>query len=166
MSSHQLPSLYQHYIHLSRYARYDYDKERREFWNETVNRYFNFFQEHLKTNFKYKLTDQLRKELESAVLDLRVMPSMRAMTTAGPALERDHIAAYNCSYIPIDRVTAFDEVLYILMNGTGVGFSVERQYTNQLGTVADEFHDTDITIMIADSKMGWAKGLKELILLL
>ena len=110
----------------------------------------------------FKLNGE-RKELEEATLNLEVMPSMRSIMTAGPALKRDNIAGYNCSYIAIDRITAFDEVLYILMNGTGVGFSVERQHVQQLPTVADEFHSSDTCIKVSDSRTGWAKSLKELI---
>ena len=140
-----------------------HDKKRRETWGETVGRYFNFFKEHLEELHQYKLSDKLRKELEEAVLTTQVMPSMRCLMTAGEALKRENIAGYNCSYIAVDRVGAFDEILYVLMNGTGVGFSVERQYVNELPPVADEFHHTDTTISVADSKLGWAKGLKELV---
>lgn len=157
-----LPTQYQEYIHLSRYSRWRPEDERRETWTETVARYYDFFEEHLKENYGFELGSQ-RKELEEATLNLEVMPSMRALMTAGPALKRDNIAGYNCSYIAIDRITAFDEVLYILMNGTGVGFSVERQYVTQLPVIADEFHPSDTVISVADSRTGWAKALKELI---
>ena len=112
---------------------------------------------------EYKLTDKLRNELEEAVLSQRIMPSMRCLMTAGEALKRENIAGYNCSYVAIDRPQAFDEVLYVLMNGTGVGFSVERQYVVKLPDVAEEFFDSDTTITVADSKLGWAKALKELV---
>ena len=161
MSNH-LPTQYQEYIHLSRYSRWLEDEGRRESWEETVTRYYDFFEEHLEEQHGFKLNGE-RKELEEATLNLEVMPSMRSMMTAGPALKRDNIAGYNCSYIAIDRITAFDEVLYILMNGTGVGFSVERQHVQQLPTVADEFHPSDTCIKVADSRTGWAKSLKELI---
>ena len=161
MSNH-LPTQYQEYIHLSRYSRWLEDEGRRESWEETVTRYYDFFEEHLEEQHGYKLNGE-RKELEEATLNLEVMPSMRSIMTAGPALKRDNIAGYNCSYIAIDRITAFDEVLYILMNGTGVGFSVERQHVQQLPTVADEFHPSDTCIKVADSRTGWAKSLKELI---
>ncbi len=161
MSNH-LPTQYQEYIHLSRYSRWLEDEGRRESWEETVTRYYDFFEEHLEEQHGYKLNGE-RKELEEATLNLEVMPSMRSIMTAGPALKRDNIAGYNCSYIAIDRITAFDEVLYILMNGTGVGFSVERQHVQQLPTVADEFHASDTCIKVADSRTGWAKSLKELI---
>ena len=158
-----LPTSYQEFIHLSRYSRWLPDKNRRETWDETVGRYFDFFTEHLKDMHDFTLTESVRKELEWAVLDLEVMPSMRCLMTAGEALKRENIAGYNCSYVAVNRVHAFDEILYILMNGTGVGFSVERQHVNQLPHVADEFHTTETTISVADSKLGWAKGLKELV---
>ena len=163
MPSNYLPTSYQEFIHLSRYSRWLPDKERRETWDETVARYFDFFTEHLKETANFDLTKKLRDELENAVLSQRVMPSMRCMMTAGEALKRENIAGYNCSYVAVDRPQAFDEILYVLMNGTGVGFSVEKQYVSQLPVIADEFHTTDTTITVADSKMGWAKALKELI---
>ena len=163
--SNQLPSLYQEFIHLSRYSRWREDLGRRETWTETVERLMDFFKGHLKDNHKFD-DEKIMKDLEQAILDLRVMPSMRAMMTAGPALARDHIAGYNCSFKAINKVTAFDEILYILMNGTGVGFSVERQYVNELPSIADDFYPTDTVIAVADSRVGWAKSLKELIALL
>ena len=163
MPTNYLPTSYQEFIHLSRYSRWLPEKKRRETWDETVSRYFDFFKEHLNELHQYKVTDKLRKELEEAVLSTQVMPSMRCLMTAGEALKRENIAGYNCSYVAVDRVHAFDEILYVLMNGTGVGFSVERQYVSQLPTAADEFHMTDTTITVADSKLGWAKALKELI---
>jgi len=163
MPNIHLPTSYQEFIHLSRYSRWLPDENRRETWEETVSRYFDFFTEHLKDKHDYKLTNALRKELEESVLTQHVMPSMRCLMTAGEALKRENIAGYNCSYVAVSRVHAFDEILYVLMNGTGVGFSVERQHVNQLPHVADEFHHTETTISIADSKLGWAKGLKELV---
>tara|TARA_Y100001938_G_C8098518_1_gene439867 strand:- start:146 stop:2065 length:1920 start_codon:yes stop_codon:yes gene_type:complete len=163
MPSNYLPTSYQEFIHLSRYSRWLPEKERRETWDETVTRYFDFFTEHLKETVNFDLTKKLRDELQQAVLGLRVMPSMRCIMTAGEALKRENIAGYNCSYVAVDRPQAFDEILYILMNGTGVGFSVEKQYVSDLPVIADEFHISDTTIVVADSKMGWAKGLKELI---
>ena len=163
MPNNYLPTTYQEFIHLSRYSRWLPEEGRRETWDETVARYFNFFTEHLKETVNYSLSKELRKELEQAVLDLRVMPSMRCIMTAGEALKRENIAGYNCSYVAVDRPQAFDEILYVLMNGTGVGFSVERQYVSQLPTIADEFFETDTTITVADSKLGWAKALKELV---
>jgi len=166
MQSNYLPTQYQEYIHLSRYSRWLPEEKRRETWPETVGRYFNFFQEHLETECGYTLKKSERDELEEAVLSLRVMPSMRCMMSAGEALKRENIAGYNCSYVAIDTPRSFDEILYVLMNGTGVGFSVERQYVSQMPSVADEFHPTETTIAVPDSKLGWAKSLKELISLL
>ena len=163
MPNNYLPTSYQEFIHLSRYSRWLPEQERRETWDETVKRYFDFFTEHLDELHEYKLTDKLRNELEEAVLSQRIMPSMRCLMTAGEALKRENIAGYNCSYVAIDRPQAFDEVLYVLMNGTGVGFSVERQYVVKLPDVAEEFFDSDTTITVADSKLGWAKALKELV---
>ena len=163
MPNNYLPTTYQEFIHLSRYSRWLPEEGRRETWDETVARYFDFFTEHLKDTVDFTLSKDLRTELEQAVLGLRVMPSMRCIMTAGEALKRENIAGYNCSYVAVDRPQAFDEILYILMNGTGVGFSVERQYVSQLPTIADEFHETDTTITVADSKLGWAKALKELV---
>jgi len=163
--SNYLPSLYQQFIHLSRYSRFKWDENRRESWEETVGRLFNFFEKHLKDNYKFD-AKTVRKELEEAVLSLKVMPSMRCMMTAGEALEKENIAAYNCSFVAINRPQSFDEILYILMNGTGVGFSVESKYVEQLPIIAEEFHETDTTIVVADSKLGWAKALKELVSML
>ena len=161
-----LPTEYQQFIHLSRYSRFLWNEGRRETWSETVSRYFDFFDEDLMDKHGFELSAKDRSELEEAVLDLRVMPSMRCLMTAGPALKKENIAGYNCSYLAIDRVQAFDELLYILMNGTGVGFSVERQFVTKLPVVAEDFNDTETTITVADSKIGWAKALKELLALL
>ena len=158
-----LPTEYQSFIHLSRYARWDYNQKRRETWEETVDRYFNFFKEHLEENCQYVVPEDEMKELREAVLKLDVMPSMRCLMTAGEALKRENIAAYNCSYIKVDSLRSFDEVLYVLMNGTGVGFSVEEEYVNKLPAVAEEFHETETTIVVRDSKLGWAKAFKELL---
>ena len=166
MYNNYLPSTYQSYIHLSKYSRFIPELGRRETWPETVSRYFDFFTKDLKRKHNFDLSEADRNLLEEAVLSLRVMPSMRALMTAGPALERDNIAGYNCSYVAIDRVAAFDEILYILMNGTGVGFSVERQYITKLPTVAEDFHKSDTVVPVGDSKLGWAKALKEIIALL
>ena len=161
-----LPTEYQQFIHKSRYARWLYDKNRRETWDETVSRYFDFFTEHLQENNKFTVDPSVRKELEEAVLTAKVMPSMRCLMTAGEALKRENVAGYNCSYVAIDNPRSFDEVLYILMNGTGVGFSVEEKFTSQMPVISDEFFDTDTTIAVVDSKLGWAKALKELLQLL
>ena len=150
-------NVYQQWIHKTRYARYLEEQQRRENWGETVRRFTGFFEDRL----DLKLT-----EFGRAILDLDVMPSMRCLMTAGKALERDACAGYNCSYLPIDSPRAFDEIMYILMCGTGVGFSVERQYINQLPEVAEEFSDTDTVIVVRDSKIGWATGVREMISLL
>ena len=156
-----LPTTYQQFIHQSRYARWQEDKHRRETWEETVKRYFDFFEEHLGNKAKKD-----RKELEEAVLKLEIMPSMRALMTAGEALHRDNVAGYNCAYLAVNAKRAFDECLFILMCGTGVGFSVERREVEKLPLVSDEMFDTDTTIHVADSKIGWAKAYKELITML
>ena len=161
--SNQLPTQYQQFIHLSRYSRWLPDEGRRETWNETVGRYFDYFTEHLEEMHDFKLDSKTRDELEVGVLSTSVMPSMRCLMTAGEALKRENIAGYNCSYVAVDRVAAFDEILYVLMNGTGVGFSVERQFTTKLPVVAEEFYHSDTVIQVADSKLGWAKGFKELL---
>ena len=161
-----LPTEYQQFIHLSRYARWDYDKGRRETWDETVERYFDFFTGHLKETCEYDLTNGERVELEKSVKELKVMPSMRCLMTAGPALEKENVAGYNCSYVKIDSLRSFDEILYVLMNGTGVGFSVEEEYCNKIPSVPDELYETETTIVVADSKLGWARAFKELISLL
>ena len=161
--SNQLPTQYQQFIHLSRYSRWLEDEGRRETWGETIERYFNFFEGHLKEMCDYDLDSKTKEELENAILEQKVMPSMRCLMTAGEALKRENIAGYNCSYVAVDRVAAFDEILYVLMNGTGVGFSVERQFTQKLPVVAEEFFHSDTMITVADSKLGWAKAFKELL---
>ena len=165
MKQTKLPTTYQEFIHLSRYARWNEDTGRRETWQETVTRYFDFMQEHLKKNNDTDISD-IRSQLESAVLNLDIMPSMRALMSAGKALERDNVAGFNCSYVAVDNIRAFDETLYILMCGTGVGFSVERQYINKLPDLPEEINYTDTVIKVADSKIGWAKAYKELLSLL
>jgi len=151
---------YQEYIHKSRYARYLPEEQRRETWKETVDRYLNFW------TSSEKLSAKEAKSLYDGIYNLDVMPSMRALMTAGEALDRDNVAGFNCSYLPIDHPKAFDEMMYVLMCGTGVGFSVERQYISKLPEVAEEFHDTDTVIHVADSKIGWAKAYRELIAML
>ncbi len=161
-----LPTQYQQYIHLSRYSRWDYDNKRRETWEETVDRYFRFFRGHLKENCGYTVDKKLESTLKSAVLNLQIMPSMRCLMTAGEALEKENVAGYNCAYLPIDSPRSFDELLYVLMNGTGVGYSVEFKYTNLLPVVPETLHETDTIIVVRDSKLGWAKAFRELISLL
>ena len=150
---------YQQYIALSRYARWIPELNRRETWKETVDRY-------MQNVVSDKVSKDTYKQLEDAIYNLNVMPSMRAMMTAGEALNRDNICGYNCSYIPVDHPRAFDECMYILMCGTGVGFSVERREVEKLPEVPEELFDTDTTIHVADSKIGWAKAYKELIVLI
>ena len=166
MLSNHLPTDYQNFIALSRYARWKEDEQRRETWNETVARYFDYLTGHLLTKHNYKLADELRAELETAVLDQHIMPSMRALMTSGPALDRCHVGGYNCSYVPVDSPRAFDETMYILMCGTGVGFSVERHNIEKLPIVNEDMHHTDTVIKVGDSRPGWAKSLRELISLL
>jgi len=157
---------YQQFISKSRYSRFVPEKGRREHWDETVDRYFNFMEKHLVEKHGYVLTNELRNELQSAVRNLDVMPSMRAIMTAGKALERDNTAGYNCSYLPIDDPKAFDEAMYILLCGTGVGFSVEQKYVTQLPEVPCQLFPSETTIVVSDSKEGWAKALRQVIALL
>ena len=158
-----LPTEYQSFIHLSRYARWNYALKRRESWEETVDRFINFFKEQLDTKHSFKLENGLEADMREAITNLDVMPSMRCLMTAGEALKKENVAGYNCSYVKVDSTRSFDEILYILMNGTGVGFSVEEEYVDKLPPVAEEFHETDTTIIVADSKLGWAKAYKELL---
>lgn len=156
---------YQTFVHKSRYARWLEAEGRRENWEETVQRYIMHV---VMQAFVEKELDgsEVIPHLTSAINNMEVVPSMRCMMTAGPALERDNVAGYNCSYLPVDHPRSFDECLYILMCGTGVGFSVERQYVTKLPEVPEELHPTPTCIEVADSKIGWAAGLKELIALL
>jgi ribonucleoside-diphosphate reductase alpha chain len=161
-----LPTNYQAFIHLSRYSRWLDKEKRRETWEETVSRYMVFFKKHLKKNCDYTIPKHTYVEVEKAILNLEVMPSMRALMTAGKALETSQIANYNCSFIHADRIRCFDEMLYVLLNGVGIGFSVERQFIQKLPTMAEEFHPTKTVIVVGDSKLGWAKAYKELIAML
>ena len=162
-----LPTNYQSFIHMSRYSRWLEEEQRRETWEETIDRYLSFMANHLKENYSYSLFGKELGELRDAMLSLKVLGSMRALMTAGPALARENVAGYNCSYLPVDSPRSFDECLYILMNGTGVGFSVERQYIAKLPTIPDqEFEETDDVVSVTDSKEGWARGLRDLISLL
>jgi ribonucleoside-diphosphate reductase alpha chain len=159
-------NVYQQYIFKSRYSRYLPEKNRREHWDETVDRYINFMVDKIKEKQNYELDEKTKKELRDAIYNLEVMPSMRSLMTAGKALDRDNVAGYNCSYLPIDDPKAFDEAMCILMNGTGVGFSVERQYVNKLPEIPDQLYDCDTIITVRDSKEGWSKALRMLISLL
>ena len=165
MNNH-LPTDYQNFIALSRYARWKDDEQRRETWTETVSRYFDYMQNHLKKQHDYTFTNTLKAELQEAVLGLNIMPSMRALMTAGQALDRCHVAGYNCSYIPVDNPRAFDETMYVLMCGTGVGFSVERKNVEKLPIVNEHFENSSTIIKVADSRPGWARAFRELIAML
>ena len=164
--NNMLPTPYQQFIHKSRYARWLDDEQRRENWDETVFRYTNFMRNQVRGKHQYEISDTDLFDIEQAILGQEIMPSMRAMMTAGPALARDNICGYNCSYIPVDSPRSFDECMYILMCGTGVGFSVERENVDKLPVISDAMHDTDTVIKVGDSKPGWAKSLRELIALL
>jgi ribonucleoside-diphosphate reductase alpha chain len=158
--------IYETFIAKSRYARYVDSLHRRENWSETVTRYMDFMSGHLESKHGYKMPPGLYTTLHDAINNQEVMPSMRALMTAGKALQRDNTAGYNCSYLPIDDPKAFDEAMYILLCGTGVGFSVERQYTNKLPEIPERIYDSETTIVVSDSKEGWAKALRQLITLL
>lgn len=162
-SINYLENDYRNFIHLSRYARWLPEVGRRETWPETVGRYFDFFSKHLEENTKYKMEHSIRRVLEKAVLHNEIMPSMRALMTAGPALEQNNIAGYNCSYLAVDHPKSFDEALYILMHGTGLGFSVERQFVSKLPLIPNELEEVDSTIVVQDSKEGWQKSYRKLI---
>ena len=166
MTTSNVMSPYQTYIAKSRYSRYLDDKGRREHWPETVERYMNFMQKHLSEKYNYRISDELHDELFNAINNLEVMPSMRAIMTAGEALERQNIAGFNCSYLPIDDVKAFDEAMYILLCGTGVGFSVEQKYVNKLPEIPCKLYDSESVVVVKDSKEGWAKALRQVISLL
>ena len=157
---------YENFIALSRYARWIPEENRRETWGETVDRYFNFMLNHLSENFNYTPDEKLVSELKNAVYDRNVMPSMRAVMTAGAALDRDHVAGYNCSFVPVDSPRSFDETMYILMCGTGVGFSVEYKYVNKLPAIPESFEKSTTVIVVEDSKTGWAKAYRELLAML
>jgi ribonucleoside-diphosphate reductase alpha chain len=161
-----LPTDYQNFIALSRYARWREEDERRETWTETVDRYFDYMEKHLKKKHGYVLTKALREKINDSILSLGVMPSMRALMTAGVALDRCHVAGYNCSYIPVDSPRSFDECMYILMCGTGVGFSVERENVDKLPIVNEHFENSTTVIKVGDSRPEWAKALRELIAML
>ena len=151
---------YQSFIHKSRYARWLESEGRRETWEETCSRYINFFKE------REQINDEEGQEIWEGIHALEVMPSMRCMMTAGEALKRDNVAGFNCSYLHIDHPRAFDELMYVLMCGTGVGFSVERNFITKLPEVAESFHETSSTIVVSDSKLGWASAFRELIAML
>ena len=153
-----LPTDYQSFIHTSRYARWLDDEGRRESWGETVDRYID-------NVVRHKIDENTKDDLMFSILNLEVMPSMRAMMTAGPAANRDNTCMYNCSYLPVDDPKSFDEAMFILLCGTGVGFSVERQFISKLPEVPELF-DSETTIVVKDSKEGWAKALRQVLALL
>lgn len=154
---------YRNFIAKSRYSRWLEDKQRRETWSETVNRYVDFMVQHLASNNSYIVKPELVERIRYAILNHHVMPSMRALMTAGPALERSNIAGFNCSYVPMDDPRSFDEVLYILMNGTGVGFSAEKRYTDKLPVIPETIERSAISVLVQDSKEGWAAAYRELL---
>lgn len=149
---------YQEVIFKSRYARWLEEENRRENWDETVRRLYEYYSNHI--------GNSVGEDVYDAIYNLEVMPSMRALMTSGPAMDRCHVPSYNCAYLPVDSPRSFDEAMYILMCGTGVGFSVESEYVNQLPRISEEFADTDTVIRVADSKEGWAKSFRELVSLL
>ena len=151
---------YQQFIHKSRYARWLPEESRRERWDETVNRYVDFWKD------RGQIDEKTALKLFNAIHNLEVMPSMRCMMTAGEALDKDNVAGFNCSYLAIDSPRSFDELMYVLMCGTGVGFSVERNFINKLPTIAESFHKTDSVVVVSDSKIGWASAFRELIAML
>jgi ribonucleoside-triphosphate reductase len=151
---------YESFIHLSRYSRFLDDAGRRETWDETVDRLVGFWKERVGTN---TVTEAEYSELRSAIYNREVMPSMRAMWSAGKALEQNHFRGYNCSFAAVDHIRVFDEILFILMAGTGVGFSAEAKYVNKLPIINDIFTETERVISIEDSAEGWAKGLRKLV---
>ena len=153
-----LPTDYQSFIHTSRYARWLDDEGRRESWGETVDRYIN-------NVVGNKIDENTKDDLMFSILNLEVMPSMRAMMTAGPAANRDNTCMYNCSYLPVDDPKSFDEAMFILLCGTGVGFSVERQFVSKLPEIPELFY-SETTIVVKDSKEGWAKALRQVLALL
>jgi ribonucleoside-diphosphate reductase alpha chain len=157
---------YENFIALSRYARWLEKENRRETWQETVDRYFDFMLNHLSTNYNYTPDQKLVDNLKLEMFNRNVMPSMRSVMTAGAALERDNVAGYNCSFVPVDSPRSFDETMYILMCGTGVGFSVEYKYVNKLPAVPETIEKSETVVVVEDSKQGWAKAYRELLSLL
>lgn len=158
----RIGNVYQDFIHVSRYARWVEEVGRRESWEETVDRYINF----MKNRFGDTYSKEEYSDVRNAIVNLEALPSMRALMTAGEALSRENVAGYNCSYVAVDSPRAFDETLYILMNGTGVGFSVEDEFVSKLPRISDDMFSTETVIVVHDSKLGWAKAYKELIALL
>ena len=164
--SQTIENPYENFIALSRYAKWVESEGRRETWGETVDRYFTFMTNHLKTNHNYIPNEKLVAELKEFVFERNVMPSMRSVMTSGAALERDNVAGYNCAFLPVDSPRSFDETMYVLMCGTGVGFSVEYKYINKLPSVPESLEKSTTVITVEDSKQGWAKAYRELLALL
>ena len=164
--SQTIENPYENFIALSRYAKWVEAEGRRETWGETVDRYFSFMTNHLKENHNYVPSEKLVAELNEFVFKRNVMPSMRSVMTSGAALERDNVAGYNCAFLPVDSSRSFDETMYVLMCGTGVGFSVEYKYINKLPPVPEKLEKSDTVIVVEDSKQGWAKAYRELLALL
>jgi ribonucleoside-diphosphate reductase alpha chain len=164
--SQTIANPYENFIALSRYAKWVEAEGRRETWGETVDRYFSFMTNHLKENHNYIPNEKLVAELKEFVFKRNVMPSMRSVMTSGAALERDNVAGYNCAFLPVDSPRSFDETMYVLMCGTGVGFSVEYKYINKLPAVPEKLENSDTVIVVEDSKQGWAKAYRELLALL
>ena len=170
LTNNPFPSYYEEFIYKSRYARWIEEENRRENWDETVDRLIQYYQYQIHKSIPMKdWTYEEKSEMDGireAIYNLEVMPSMRALMTAGPALDRCNVAAYNCAYLPVDSPRSFDEAMYILMCGTGVGFSVEKKYIDKLPRISEEFTDSETTIRVQDSKEGWAKAFRELFSLL
>ena len=164
--SQTIENPYENFIALSRYAKWVESEGRRETWGETVDRYFNFMTNHLEVNHSYVPDEKMVAELKKFVFERNVMPSMRSVMTSGAALERDNVAGYNCAFLPVDSPRSFDETMYVLMCGTGVGFSVEYKYINKLPAVPEKLEKSDTVIVVEDSKQGWAKAYRELLALL
>ena len=164
--SNTIANPYENFIALSRYARWIPEENRRETWGETVDRYFDYMLNHLEKNYNYIPTEKLVAELKDGVFQRNVMPSMRSVMTSGAALDRDNVAGYNCAFLPVDSPRSFDETMYILMCGTGVGFSVEYKYINKLPAVPETLEKSTTVITVEDSKQGWAKAYRELLALL
>ena len=164
--SNTIENPYENFIALSRYARWLENENRRETWGETVDRYFNFMVSQLEVKHNYKPDPKIVLELRDAVFNRNVMPSMRGVMTAGPALERENISGYNCAFLPVDNARSFDEAMYILMCGTGVGFSVEYKYINKLPALPETLEKSSTVVIVGDSKEGWAKAYRELLGLL
>lgn len=159
-------SVYQQVIHQTRYARWREEDSRREFWSETASRYTDFFKGHLKERHGFKVPKDVLEEVEKSIYELDVMPSMRTLMTAGEALGSAEVANYNCAFLVVDSVRAFSEHMYILMCGSGSGFSVERRFVDKLPEVPEELHDSDTTIVFADSRKGWCAGFNQFLNLL